>query len=281
MIAFAALCRYRCPRPCRPGTPPGSARGTRPSRRCNYNARDPPPPEDPSRMPVPVVEFTRRAPAQRPAPDRRGGPPRARGRRQRLVQRRLEARGRGQDRLRPPVRARDVPGLARTSARRSTWPLVQAVGGMLERDDVAGPHQLLRDGAQRTSWSWRSGSRRTGWARCSRPSSQENLDNQRDVVKNEKRWSYDNRPYGSWTGEGARARLPSRPPVPPPDDRVDGDLDAASLEDVKAFFATYYAPNNAVLSVVGRLRPGAGARVGRAVLRADPGQPRRSRRCRT
>ena len=28
--------------------------------------------------------------------------------------------------------------------------------------------------------------------------SQENLDNQREVVKNEKRWSYDNRPYGSW-----------------------------------------------------------------------------------
>ena len=33
------------------------------------------------------------------------------------------------------------------------------------------------------------------------------------------------------------------------------DLDAASLEDVAAFFRTYYAPNNAVLSVVGDVEP--------------------------
>ena len=52
--------------------------------------------------------------------------------------------------------------------------------------------------------------------------SQENLDNQRDVVKNEKRWSYDNRPYGDWFDEAAGAPLPAGAPVPPPDDRVDG-----------------------------------------------------------
>ena len=40
--------------------------------------------------------------------------------------------------------------------------------------------------------------------------SQENLDNQREVVKNEKRWSYDNRPYGTWNEKIARATCSRR-----------------------------------------------------------------------
>ena len=40
--------------------------------------------------------------------------------------------------------------------------------------------------------------------------SQENLDNQREVVKNEKRWSYDNRPYGSWNEKLQAPPLPAR-----------------------------------------------------------------------
>ncbi len=81
--------------------------------------------------------------------------------------------------------------------------------------------------------------------------SQENLDNQREVVKNEKRWSYDNRPYGSWQ-EKLQAHL--YPPEHPYHHSTIGsmaDLDAASVDDVKEFFRTWYAPNNAVLSVVG------------------------------
>ena len=80
---------------------------------------------------------------------------------------------------------------------------------------------------------------------------QENLDNQREVVKNEKRWSYDNRPYGSFY-EKLQGHL--YPPEHPYHHTTIGsmeDLDAASIEDVSAFFRTYYAPNNAVLSVVG------------------------------
>jgi len=81
--------------------------------------------------------------------------------------------------------------------------------------------------------------------------SQENLDNQRAVVKNEKRSSYDNRPYGSWD-EHLRATLfPPEHPYHHPTIGSMEDLDAASLEDVSAFFRAYYAPNNAVLSVVG------------------------------
>jgi len=85
--------------------------------------------------------------------------------------------------------------------------------------------------------------------------SQENLDNQREVVKNEKRWSYDNRPYGSWN-EKLQAHL--FPPEHPYHHTTIGsmeDLNAASLEDVKDFFRTWYAPNNAVLAVVGDVEP--------------------------
>src|SRR6476620_5208704 len=81
--------------------------------------------------------------------------------------------------------------------------------------------------------------------------SQENLDNQREVVKNEKRSSYDNRPYGSWQ-EKVQGHL--FPPEHPYHHSTIGsmeDLDAASLEDVISFFRTWYAPNNAVVSVVG------------------------------
>ncbi len=81
--------------------------------------------------------------------------------------------------------------------------------------------------------------------------SQENLDNQREVVKNEKRWSYDNRPYGTWNEKLLGHLFPPEHPYHHPTIGSMEDLDAASLEDVRAFFRTYYVPNNAVISVVG------------------------------
>jgi zinc protease len=80
---------------------------------------------------------------------------------------------------------------------------------------------------------------------------QEKLDNQRDVVKNERRYRVDNQPYGR-AGEVIDAAL--FPPDNPYSWPVIGsmaDLSAASLDDVKQFFRTYYAPNNAVLSISG------------------------------
>jgi predicted Zn-dependent peptidase len=87
--------------------------------------------------------------------------------------------------------------------------------------------------------------------------SQENLDNQREVVKNEKRWSYDNRPYGSWNEKMLGAIFPPEHPYHHPTIGSMDDLDAASVEDVSAFFRLHYAPNNAVLSVVGDVDPAA------------------------
>ncbi len=85
--------------------------------------------------------------------------------------------------------------------------------------------------------------------------SQENLDNQREVVKNEKRWSYDNRPYGSWVEKMLGSIYPESHPYHHPTIGSMEDLDAASIEDVSAFFRLHYAPNNAVLSVVGDVEP--------------------------
>jgi predicted Zn-dependent peptidase len=86
--------------------------------------------------------------------------------------------------------------------------------------------------------------------------SQENLDNQREVVKNEKRWSYDNRPYGTWNERLQALLFPVEHPYHHPTIGSMGDLDAASVEDVSAFFRTYYNPDNAVLSIVGDVEPG-------------------------
>jgi zinc protease len=80
---------------------------------------------------------------------------------------------------------------------------------------------------------------------------QQKLDTQRDVVQNERRWSVDNQPYGTWW-----ERLPALvfPPDHPFHHSLIGSmahLDAASLDDIAQFFSTYYTPDNAVLSIAG------------------------------
>ena len=84
---------------------------------------------------------------------------------------------------------------------------------------------------------------------------QEKLDTQRDVVKNERRWSVDNQPYGTWW-----EKLPALcfPPSHPFHHSLIGsmdDLTAASLDDVADFFRTYYTPDNAVLTLAGDFDP--------------------------
>jgi predicted Zn-dependent peptidase len=79
---------------------------------------------------------------------------------------------------------------------------------------------------------------------------QENLDNQRDAVKEEKRLNYDNRPYSNaflrlnelvyQNPRNAHSTIGSME-----------DLDDATIDDVREFFRIYYAPNNAVLTIVG------------------------------
>ena len=84
---------------------------------------------------------------------------------------------------------------------------------------------------------------------------QEKLDNQRDVVKNERRWSVDNQPYGSWDEKMQELLFPETHPYHHVPIGSMADLEAASLDDVTEFFAAYYAPNNAVLTIAGDFDP--------------------------
>jgi predicted Zn-dependent peptidase len=80
---------------------------------------------------------------------------------------------------------------------------------------------------------------------------QQKLDTQRDVVQNERRWSMDNQPYGSWWERLPALCFPESHPFHHSLIGSMSDLDAASLDDIARFFATYYTPDNAVLSITG------------------------------
>lgn len=84
---------------------------------------------------------------------------------------------------------------------------------------------------------------------------QEKLDNQRDVVKNERRWSVDNQPYGTWDEKLQELLFPEGHGYHHSTIGSMEDLSAASLADVGEFFATYYCPNNAVLTIAGDIEP--------------------------
>jgi zinc protease len=82
---------------------------------------------------------------------------------------------------------------------------------------------------------------------------QEKLDTQRDVVKNERRWSVDNQPYGTWWEKLPALCFPEEHPF---NHSLIGSMEHlsdASLEDVADFFRTYYTPDNAVLTIAGDL----------------------------
>ena len=80
---------------------------------------------------------------------------------------------------------------------------------------------------------------------------QPKLDLQRDVVKNERRQRVDNVPYGKANETILDVLFPSNHPYHWPVIGSMADLSAASLDDVKQFFRTYYAPNNATLVIAG------------------------------
>jgi zinc protease len=79
---------------------------------------------------------------------------------------------------------------------------------------------------------------------------QENLDNQRNVVQEERRIGLDNAPYGK-SGEIQQELMYDNFAYKHDTIGSMADLNAASVADVQAFFKMYYAPNNAVLTLVG------------------------------
>ncbi len=83
------------------------------------------------------------------------------------------------------------------------------------------------------------------------PSFKATLDNQRDVVKNERRQRIENAPMGGvWKVQSEALYPPSHPYYHEVIGSME-DLSAATEDDIKSFFARYYAPNNAILLVAG------------------------------
>jgi len=104
---------------------------------------------------------------------------------------------------------------------------------------------------------------------------EENLRNQRDVVKEEVRVNVLNQPYGGFPWLDL-------PPVAfrnwPNAHNFYGDfvdLDAATLDDVQNFYRTYYAPNNAVLLMIGDVEPSTGFALAKRYFEDIPAQPLR------
>src|SRR5687768_10577350 len=101
---------------------------------------------------------------------------------------------------------------------------------------------------------------------------QENLDNQREAVKEEKRLRYDNQPYGQIFDlinemiyrnfANAHSTIGSME-----------HLDAATVEDVQEFFRIYYAPNNAVLVISGSFDPATAKELVETYFGDIPSQP--------
>lgn len=84
---------------------------------------------------------------------------------------------------------------------------------------------------------------------------QEKLDNQRDVVKNERRQRYDNQPYGTAFEKISELIYPKDHPYNWTTIGSLTDLSNASMDDVKAFFRQYYVPNNTSLVIAGDFDP--------------------------
>ena len=84
-----------------------------------------------------------------------------------------------------------------------------------------------------------------------RTMTQEKLDLQREVVRNERRQSYENAPYGKAYLMATEAMFPQGHPYRIPTIGSHADLEAATVNDVKDFFAAYYVPSNLTLCVAG------------------------------
>lgn len=99
------------------------------------------------------------------------------------------------------------------------------------------------------------------------------VDLQRDVVKNERRQSYENQPYGLVTENLLPAIYPAGHPYSWSAIGSMADLSAASVGDVKDFFRTYYAPNNASIVIAGAVNPDSVRRAMRELFTEIPRGP--------
>ena len=123
---------------------------------------------------------------------------------------------------------------SRHVAKTEHFSLIQSAGGVTTpRPTSTAPTTSRRCRRTSSSWLWLEADR---MATLLDALDQENLDNQREVVKNEKRQSYDNRPYGSFYEKLMAAVFPVEHPYHHTPIGSMEDLNAASVEDVITFF---------------------------------------------
>ena len=101
---------------------------------------------------------------------------------------------------------------------------------------------------------------------------QANFDNQRSTVQEERRQSYDNRPYGK-TYEAVIGTVYESFAYKHSTIGSMEDLNAATLADAREFFRTYYAPNNAVVSLVGDFKTETALNLVKKYFENIPAQP--------
>jgi predicted Zn-dependent peptidase len=101
---------------------------------------------------------------------------------------------------------------------------------------------------------------------------QDNLDNQRNAVQEERRQGMDNQPYGK-TNESIDEQAFDNPAYKHSVIGSMDDLTAASTQDVAAFFQTYYAPNNAIVAVTGDVTVARVRELARKYFESIPAQP--------
>jgi zinc protease len=102
---------------------------------------------------------------------------------------------------------------------------------------------------------------------------QAKLDNQRDVVLNERRQNYENRPYGLASIATLASLFPPDHPYHWPTIGFPDDLRAASLADVRSFFERYYHPGNASLAMAGDVGVGEALDLARRYFEPIPAGP--------
>src|SRR5213083_606909 len=104
------------------------------------------------------------------------------------------------------------------------------------------------------------------------------VDLQRGVVQNERRQSYENRPYGLAEENILQRLYPPDHPYHWPVIGSMADLSAATIEDVRGFFRTYYTPNNATIAIAGDITPGEARRLAERYFGDIPRGPAVARR---
>jgi zinc protease len=112
----------------------------------------------------------------------------------------------------------------------------------------SGPPNLLE------TFLWMEADRMEGLGKAM---TQEKLDRQRDIVRNERRQSYEDQPYGVAWLKMPELLYPAGHPYAHTVIGTHEDLQAAGVQDVTDFFSTWYVPNNATLVVAGDFSPDA------------------------